>query len=128
MNEGDPLTIIQGDALARLRELPDESAQMCCTSPPYWALRDYKSPPSIWVLGPDPYSEAHFATFPREVPKRCILAGSKTGDTILDCFGGSGTTGMVALELGRKAILIELNPDYIALIEKRCQVSIGLAL
>jgi hypothetical protein len=48
--------------------------------------------------------------------------------TILDCFAGSGTTGAVALELGRRAILIELNPAYIKLIEQRCDVTMGLAL
>lgn len=47
---------------------------------------------------------------------------------ILDPFAGSGTTGMVALELGRKALLIELNPEYVKLIEKRCDVTPGLAL
>jgi DNA modification methylase len=51
--------------------------------------------------------------------------GTKPG-VVLDCFGGSGTTGMVALELGRSAILIELNPDYIPLIQKRCNVTPGL--
>ena len=75
-----------------------------------------------------PYSEAHFATFPPDLIKPCVLAGSKPGDTIIDPFGGSGTTGMVALELGRKAILIELNPDYVKLAESRCFVTPGLAL
>ncbi len=45
-----------------------------------------------------------------------------------DVFAGSGTTGAVALELGRKAVLIELNPTYVKLIEQRCNVTIGLAL
>ena len=56
------------------------------------------------------------------------MAGSKPGDTILDPFGGSGTTGMVALELGRKAMLIELNSEYVKLAERRCDVTQGLAL
>jgi DNA modification methylase len=59
---------------------------------------------NYWLLGPEPYSESHFATFPSEVPKRCILAGSKPGDLILDPFAGSGTTGMVALELGSGSV------------------------
>jgi DNA modification methylase len=74
---------------------------------------------SVWTIATQPYSEAHFATFPEEIPKLCILAGSKLGDTILDPFAGSGTTGKVALELGRKAILIELNPAYIELARAR---------
>jgi len=83
---------------------------------------------NYWVLGPEPFPDSHFATFPTEVPKKCILAGSRVGDIILDPFAGSGTTGMVALELGRKATLIELNPKYVELIEQRCNVTMGLPL
>lgn len=83
---------------------------------------------SVWTISPHPYPDAHFATFPEEIPKICILAGTKAGDTVLDPFAGSGTTGKVALELGRKAVLIELNPNYIKLIQKRCQVTPGLPL
>src|SRR5690348_8972468 len=77
---------------------------------------------SVWTVATSPYKQAHFATFPPDLIKPCILAGSRPGDTILDPFGGSGTTGQVALELGRKAILIELNPEYIKLIEQRTKV------
>lgn len=83
---------------------------------------------NFWLIGPEPYADAHFATFPTEIPRRCILAGTKPSDVVLDPFGGSGTTGMVALELGRKAILIELNPKYANLAESRCNVTPGLAL
>ncbi len=83
---------------------------------------------SIWTIATQPYPEAHFATFPEEIPKLCIMAGTRAGDTVLDPFAGSGTTGMVALELGRKAILIELNPKYCDLIRQRCNVTPGLAL
>jgi len=83
---------------------------------------------TVWMVNPVPYSDAHFATFPPDLIKPCILAGTKPGDTVLDPFGGSGTTGMVALELGRKAILIELNPDYCELIQQRTNVTPGLAL
>jgi site-specific DNA-methyltransferase (adenine-specific)/site-specific DNA-methyltransferase (cytosine-N4-specific) len=69
-------------------------------------LRNY------WILGPDVSGNGHPAAFPRELARRCILLGSREGDTILDPFGGSGTTGVVASELGRKSILVELNPDY----------------
>jgi DNA modification methylase len=65
-----------------------------------------------WTLGPDPNGNGHPAAFPRELARRCILLGSREGDTVLDPFGGSGTTGLAASELGRKAILIELNPAY----------------
>ena len=74
---------------------------------------------SVWTIATEPYPEAHFATFPTDLVKPCILAGSRPGDTVLDPFGGSGTTCFVAKELGRAFIGIELNPDYIALAEKR---------
>lgn len=83
---------------------------------------------SVWTVTLGCYSEAHFATFPPGLIRPCILAGSKPGDTILDPFGGSGTVGEVALEYGRKAILIELNPAYIPLIERRTNVTPGLPL
>lgn len=84
---------------------------------------------SVWTIAPANYREAHFATFPEDLIRPCILAGSRAGDTVLDPFGGSGTTGAVALELGRKATLIELNPAYVSLIENRCNaVTPGLPL
>ena len=156
---------------------------------------------NVWSLGPEPYAEAHFATFPTEIPRRAILAGTsargccpkcfspwvrqtestktfesgsgKAGNrptgkqdlsapetnstpdirmgpcvstrtvgwepgckcglepipcTVLDPFGGSGTTGQVALELARHAILCELNPEYAKLIERRTDVTPGFAL
>jgi DNA modification methylase len=80
---------------------------------------------TVWTIATQPYAEAHFATFPEEIPKLCILAGSKPGDTVLDPFAGSGTVGQVALELGRHAILIELNPAYVQLAETRTNVTPG---
>ena len=65
-----------------------------------------------WILSPDSSRSGHPATFPRELARRCILLGSREGDTVLDPFSGSGTTGIAASELNRKAILIELNPTY----------------
>lgn len=160
---------------------------------------------SVWTVPTGSFSEAHFATFPPNLIKPCIMAGTSArgccpkcgspweriventpeyqaivdaernrkggrsmrdglpeapgitrgtsnkslsadrittgwhptcecGDastvscTVLDPFGGSGTTGMVALELGRKALLIELNPNYVKLAQQRCDVTPGLAL
>jgi DNA modification methylase len=80
---------------------------------------------SVWTVATQPYTEAHFATFPEDLIKPCILAGSRLGDTVLDPFAGSGTTGKVALELGRRAILIELNPGYIELAETRTNTTPG---
>ncbi len=158
---------------------------------------------SVWTVATAPYPEAHFATYPPDLIKPCIMAGtsakgccakcgapweriiedseeyaqfkkseterkgggmrsseletmgltrgtsnkSVSADkqtlgwqptckcdadiqpcTVLDPFAGSGTTGMVALELGRKAILIELNPKYVELIRQRCDITPGLQL
>ena len=73
----------------------------------------------VWSINTRPYKHAHFAVFPHELIKPCILAGSREGDTVLDPFAGSGTTGEVALRYNREAILIELNPDYVKLQDKR---------
>ncbi len=64
----------------------------------------------------------------QELSQTNITVASIQPCTVLDPFAGSGTTGMVALELGRKAMLIELNPKYCDLIRQRCNVTIGLAL
>ena len=80
---------------------------------------------SVWAVPTQSYSGAHFATFPPDLIKPCIMAGCPAGGTELDPFGGSGTTGMVALELGRSAELIELNPAYVEIIEGRTHVTPG---
>lgn len=80
------------------------------------AMRNWRD---VWPIGPEPFKEAHFATFPTEIPRRAILAGSRPGDTILDPFGGAGTTGLVADRLQRDAVLIELNPTYADMARKR---------
>lgn len=79
----------------------------------------------VWFIPPAQFREAHFAVFPPDLIKPCILAGSKIGDTILDPFGGSGTTARVALEYGRKAIVCELNEAYHPMIEGRTNVTPG---
>jgi DNA modification methylase len=87
-----------------------------------------RNKPSVWSINTHAYPEAHFATYPPDLIKPCILAGTKCGDVVLDPFGGSGTTGQVALELGRRAILCELNEDYAQIIHQRTNVTMGLAL
>jgi site-specific DNA-methyltransferase (adenine-specific) len=82
-------------------------------------IRDKKNRRSVWTVATKPYKGAHFATFPPELIRPCILAGCPTVGTVLDPFGGSGTTGQVAMEEGRNAILCELNADYVGLIRKR---------
>jgi DNA modification methylase len=83
---------------------------------------------TVWTVPTSPFNGAHFATFPPALIKPCILAGSKPGDIVLDPFAGSGTCGLVALELGRRALLVELNPEYVELIHQRCHTTLGLPL
>ena len=80
---------------------------------------DKRNKRSVWEIATQPYSEAHFATFPEALVEPCILAGSKVGDTVLDPFCGSGTTGVVSLRYHREFIGIELNKDYAELARKR---------
>jgi len=76
---------------------------------------------SVWTINPKPYAEAHFATFPEKLVEPCVKAGTKHGDTVLDPFAGSGTTGLVAGKLGREFVGIELNADYITLAHDRIE-------
>ena len=78
-----------------------------------------KNKRSVWSITNKPYRGAHFAVFPPDLIKPCILAGSEKNDIILDPFMGSGTTAMVAKELGRDYIGCELHEDYGKLIQKR---------
>lgn len=83
---------------------------------------------SVWTITTKPYKDAHFATFPPELPRICIMAGCPVGGVVLDPFAGSGTTGAVAIELGRRAVLIELNEKYVDMIKRRTKTTIGMAL
>jgi DNA modification methylase len=74
---------------------------------------------TVWTVPTSSYKGAHFATFPPALIEPCILAGSTKGDTVLDPFGGAGTTGLVADRLGRDAVLCELNPAYAEMAERR---------
>ena len=80
---------------------------------------------SVWTVTTKPFKGAHFATFPPDLIEPCILAGCPEGGTVLDPFGGSGTTGKVATGNGRDAILIELNPAYVKLAENRGGLFVG---
>lgn len=86
---------------------------------------DQRNKRSVWTVATQPFSEAHFATFPPALIEPCILAGCPKGGTVLDCFSGAGTTGLVADRLQRNAILIELNPEYAAMAERRIAAGRG---
>jgi len=82
---------------------------------------------SVWNIATRPYPGAHFAVFPPELPERCIKAGSPVGGVCLDPFGGSGTVGMVANRLSRRAILVDLNPEYLKQqMARNAQMPVGL--
>lgn len=74
---------------------------------------------SVWTVATQPFPGAHFATFPPKLIEPCILAGSREGDTVLDPFAGSGTTGLVALRHGRSFIGCELSPAYAEMARER---------
>lgn len=85
---------------------------------------------TVWTVPTVPFGEAHFAVYPPELIRPCILAGSAPGDTVLDPFSGSGTTGMVATEEGRKYVGIDLSADYLdlALRTRFAQPTLGIAV
>lgn len=91
-------------------KIPDS----CVRNPgePWWSQ-------SVWSITQSRGVEGHPAPMPDELARRCIVASTKEGDTVLDPFGGSGTTGKVAQQLNRRAVLIELNPSYCDLINRR---------
>jgi DNA modification methylase len=81
---------------------------------------------SVWWISPAQYREGHYAVMPDALAEICITAGSRRGDTVLDPFGGAGTTGLVADRMGRNAILCELNPEYAAMAERRIKADAPL--
>jgi DNA modification methylase len=80
----------------------------------------------VWTVPTQPYSGAHFAVYPTALIEPCVLAGSREGDTIIDPFSGSGTTGVVALRNGRNYVGCELNPEYAALSKQRISDDCGM--
>lgn len=82
-------------------------------------VSDKRNKRDVWSVPTKPYSGAHFATYPEELIKPCVLAGSKKGDTVLDPFNGAATTGVVCLKNEREYIGIELNLEYVKLSESR---------
>lgn len=92
----------------------------------YYVYDGKRNKRDVWTVATKPYPEAHFATYPTALIEPCILAGSKEGDTVLDPFNGSGTTGEVALLNGRNYVGVELNPDYAELAERRISDAVGM--
>ncbi|MCQ1993676.1 MULTISPECIES: site-specific DNA-methyltransferase [unclassified Pseudomonas] len=74
---------------------------------------------SVWTVATASFKGAHFATFPPDLIRPCVLAGSPRGGMVLDPFGGAGTTSLVAMQEGRQSVICELNPEYAALARQR---------
>jgi DNA modification methylase len=92
-----------------------------------WQSEDGKANKrSVWTVSTKPFSEAHFATFPEELIVDCIKAGCPEGGITLDPFSGAGTTALVAAKLNRNYVGIELNPQYVAIAEKRLRKELGM--
>lgn len=87
--------------------------------------REMRNARNVWTIPPQPFKGSHFATMPVDLAERCVRAGSRPGDTILDPFSGAGTTGLAATRLGRDAILVDLNGDYIEMARQRLVGSIA---
>tara|TARA_B100001250_G_scaffold312891_1_gene274914 strand:- start:41 stop:1036 length:996 start_codon:yes stop_codon:yes gene_type:complete len=83
------------------------------------AIREKRNKRSVWKVPTKPFKGAHFATFPMDLIEPCVLAGCPEGGTVLDPFGGSGTTAQVANSHNRDAVLIELNEEYIEIAKER---------
>jgi DNA modification methylase len=81
---------------------------------------------SVWTVATQPCKEAHFAVMPQKLVEPCILAGCPEGGTVLDPFFGAGTVGLVATKLGRKFVGLELNPEYVAIAERRIEHARGM--
>ncbi|TWC11415.1 DNA modification methylase [Pseudomonas sp. SJZ085] len=82
-------------------------------------VTDTRNKRRVWTVATAGYQGAHFATFPPDLIRPCILAGAPRGGVVLDPFGGAGTTAVVAMQEGRRSILSELNPEYAAMAERR---------
>lgn len=117
----EPLSAATVQDMARRKSMTNKGAHGGVRSDLARARTDYvradglRSARNVWTINTTAFRGAHFAVWPPELVRRCVLASSAPGDTILDPFQGSGTTGMVALDHGRRYIGIDLNRDYLDL-------------
>lgn len=86
-----------------------------------YTTEEFRNLRNVWCIPTKAFSEAHFATFPPQLVETCIKAGCPADGVVFDPFGGAGTTGLVADQLQRDAILIELNPEYIEIAKHRIE-------
>jgi DNA modification methylase len=106
-----PANVKRGEFNGKTNDLPGREA--------FRAFTETRNKRSVWTVTTKPFKGAHFATFPPDLIEPCVLAGCPVGGTVLDPFGGAGTTGVVAQKHGRNAILCELNPEYVKMARQR---------
>ena len=73
----------------------------------------------MWNYDIDKNKQGHITPKPTDLLKNIIRHCTDENDVVLDCFGGSGSTAVAAIESNRKFIIIEKEKSYIELIEKR---------
>jgi DNA modification methylase len=126
-NKQDAGAQIKGDRMSgfnrRYKDKQNESFSAAVTG-----LVETRNARTVWSIPTEATSFAHFACFPRELVRRCILAGSREGDIVFDPFAGSGTVAEVALSLGRRFIGCELNPEYAAMFKAHRSQQTGMAV
>ncbi len=108
-----------GNKPINMNNTKDTTGQFSGLTRPRKMVYDKRNKRSVWKVATKPYKGAHFAVFPPELITDCIKAGSEEGDVILDPFMGSGTTAMVAKQLGRFYLGCELHESYGELIQNR---------
>lgn len=96
-----------------------ETVFLLSVEPSYKYTQHKDAALSVWHIPTKGFDGSHFATMPPELARRCVVTGSSPDDTVLDPFGGAGTTGLVADRLSRNALLVELNPAYAKLAKNR---------
>jgi len=84
-----------------------------------FGTKEYRNRRSVWTVSTKPFFGAHFATFPPELIRPCVLAGAPPYGVVLDPFFGSGTVGVVAIEERRKYVGVEINPEYVSIAKRR---------
>lgn len=87
-----------------------------------WVGRDKVYPTNVVHLATETSNRGHSAAFPKALPEWFIKLFTQPNDTVLDPFMGSGTTVIMALEMGRKAIGIDIVPEYVEMVEKEVSV------
>jgi DNA modification methylase len=82
-------------------------------------IKEKRNPHDVWTINTRPHSEAHPAMWPEALVERLIRISTRPGDTVLDQFAGSGTTGLVAGRLGRNSIMLDTSEKYCQLMRSR---------